>query len=184
MRILGRSPTRQHADGGNHHGERQRQHAAGSRASNHCGSVNAPPVIERRSRRWCSRTRPRPSPASVSPMRTRQARRDDHGHADRPSGLLSASGAGTITGAATASLTIAGTLAQVNADLAALDRQGCSLAADSIAVNASDSRGVAAQQTVAVAVNAPPVIAAPVSGSCSRTRPRPSPALASPMRTP
>ena len=78
------------------------------------------------------------------------------------SGLLSASGAGTITGAGTASLTIAGTLAQVNADLAALTDKDASLTADTIAVNASDSRGGAAvQQTVAVAVN--PAVTATVA---------------------
>ena len=79
-------------------------------------------------------------------------------------GLLSASGAGTITGTGTASLTVAGTLAQVNADLAALTDQDSTLAADTITVNASDGRGgVAVQQTVAVTVNAPPVIAVPGS---------------------
>ena len=84
-------------------------------------------------------------------------------------GLLSANtsasgGGGTITGAGTTSLTIAGTLTQVNADLSTLTDNDSSLAADNIAVNANDGRGgVAVQQSIAVSVNAPPVITAPTS---------------------
>ncbi len=84
-------------------------------------------------------------------------------------GLLSANtgatgGGGTITGDGTTSLTIVGSLTQVNADLSTLADTDSSLTADSIAVNASDSRGgIAVQRTIAVSVNAPPVITAPPS---------------------
>ena len=87
------------------------------------------------------------------------------------SGLLSANGTGTITGTGTTGLTIAGTLAQVKADLATLTDKDASLAADSIAVNANDGRGgIAAPQTIAVTVNAPPVIAAPGSALVQQTQ--------------
>jgi hypothetical protein len=82
-------------------------------------------------------------------------------------GLLSATtnavgGGGTISNAGTTSLTITGTLAQVNADLTTLTEQAT--AADSIVVNASDNRGgTAPAQTIAVSVNAPPAITAPAS---------------------
>jgi hypothetical protein len=63
-------------------------------------------------------------------------------------------GGGKITGSGT-SLTITGTLDQVNADLTTLTDQDSSLNSDSITIAASDSLGgTALQQTIAVSVNA------------------------------
>jgi hypothetical protein len=73
-------------------------------------------------------------------------------------GILSANasardGGGKITGSGT-SLTITGTLDQVNADLTTLTDQDSSLNPDSITIAATDSLGGAAlQQTIAVSVN-------------------------------
>src|SRR5205823_513718 len=83
-------------------------------------------------------------------------------------GLLSATGAGTITGSGTTSLTISGTLAQVNADLATLSDTDSNLAADTITLNASDSFGNNAAQkqiTITVTATAVPVITAPASAT-------------------
>jgi hypothetical protein len=86
-------------------------------------------------------------------------------------GLLSANtgttgGGGMISNPGTTDLTISGTLAQVNADLTTLSDTDSTLAADSIAVNASDGRGGnAVQKTITIDVNAPPVITAPPSVS-------------------
>ena len=72
-------------------------------------------------------------------------------------GLLSAdtgavNGGGTISGAGSTSLSISGTLAQVNADLTTLTDQDSSLSSDIISLNASDSRGGnAVPQTISVA---------------------------------
>ncbi len=65
-------------------------------------------------------------------------------------GILSATGAG-VAGAGTKSLTITGTLAQVNADLATLSDTNATLHADTLTVNATDGyANSAAAQTVAV----------------------------------
>ena len=72
-------------------------------------------------------------------------------------GLLSPPGAagGTITGAGTAKLTLAGTLAQVDADLAALSYYAAKVGSDTITVAAKDSAGgVAVSKTIAVTVSA------------------------------
>jgi hypothetical protein len=86
------------------------------------------------------------------------------------SGLLSANtsgtgGGGTITGAGTTTLTIAGTLAQVNADLATLTYQAGAAGSDSIAVATSDDRGGSTDNTIAVTVNSQLATAAPTSVS-------------------
>ncbi len=86
-------------------------------------------------------------------------------------GLLSANtgatgGGGTITGTGTTALTIVGTLAQVKADLTTLTDTDGNLSADTITINASDSAGATATPaSIAVSVNAPPVITAPPSVS-------------------
>ena len=73
-------------------------------------------------------------------------------------GLLSANigapnGGGSISGAGSKSLSITGTLAQVNADLTTLSDQDSALSADTITVNTDDGRGGSAlQQSVAVNV--------------------------------
>jgi len=68
-------------------------------------------------------------------------------------GLLSATGP-YVSGAGTKNLTIAGTLAQVNAALATLTDQESGIAADNIVINATDNHGgVAPTKTVAVAVD-------------------------------
>src|SRR5258705_517347 len=59
-------------------------------------------------------------------------------------GLLSATGTG-ITGSGTTTLTISGTLAQVNADLATLTDTDSNLAADTITLTALDSFGNTAE---------------------------------------
>ena len=77
-------------------------------------------------------------------------------------GLLSvntsaAGGGGTISGAGTTSLTIVGTLSQVNADLATLTDNDNTPGPDIIKVTATDSLGNSASpQTINVTVNAPP----------------------------
>ena len=74
-------------------------------------------------------------------------------------------GGGVITGAGTHSLTITGTLAQVNADLTTLTDLDGAPNPDKIIVTANDGRGgFAVPQTICVdvkAVNAPPMITAP-----------------------
>jgi len=75
-------------------------------------------------------------------------------------------GGGTITGTGTTALTIVGTLAQVKADLTTLTDTDGNLSADTITINASDSAGATATPaSIAVSVNAPPVITAPPSVS-------------------
>src|SRR6185312_7972207 len=82
-------------------------------------------------------------------------------------GTLSASNAGGATvGAAGTTLTIGGTLDEVNAALATLSDTDASTAADSIAINATDSFGNdAGSKTVAVTVNGLPSVTAPASAS-------------------
>ena len=76
-------------------------------------------------------------------------------------GLLSASGTG-VSGSGTTSLTITGSLSQVNTDLATLTDTDDIILPDTIAVSTSDSFGnTAAQQQIAVTVNGPPQINAP-----------------------
>ena len=84
------------------------------------------------------------------------------------SGLLFANtsasgGGGTITGAGTLDLTIAGALAQVDADLSTLSYQSGVSGADTIQLTASDSRGGSNQQQIAVTINVPPKITLPAS---------------------
>src|SRR4029077_16335138 len=92
---------------------------------------------------------------------------DTNGHL-----TATASGGGdTVTGAGTTSLTIAGTLSQVNTDLgtlkdtdstATLKDTDSTAGADTITVNASDSFGnVATAKTIAVTANGAPVITVP-----------------------
>jgi hypothetical protein len=82
-------------------------------------------------------------------------------------GLLSETAAqGTITGSGTTSLTLTGTVAQVNADLATLKVTDSTLPSDTITVTSSDSRtGDGAPVTIGVSVNTPPSIAAPSSAT-------------------
>ncbi len=86
-------------------------------------------------------------------------------------GDLSAAGTG-ISGAGTTALTITGSLAQVNADLATLTSTDAASSADTISLNVSDSLGgAAAPASVSVAVkvhNGPPVIAAPASATVNQ----------------
>ena len=78
-------------------------------------------------------------------------------------GLLSATGAG-VSGSGTKTLTLAGTLAQVNADLATVTDNDATTPSDTITLNATDSFGnVAAAKSVAVTVNGVPVTAAPAT---------------------
>jgi von Willebrand factor type D domain/Bacterial Ig domain len=81
-------------------------------------------------------------------------------------------GGGTITpsnGGTT--LTIAGTLAQVNADLTTLTDTDGTTPSDTIMVNASDSNGgKATAATIAVTVNGVPVIAAPATATLQQNQ--------------
>ena len=61
-------------------------------------------------------------------------------------GLLSATGSG-VSGSGTTSLTITGSLTQVNNDLTTLTDTDASTAADTITVNASDSFGNSATRS-------------------------------------
>ena len=78
-------------------------------------------------------------------------------------GDLSATGTG-VSGSGTTSLTITGTLSQVNADLTTLsdtDGTATSGAPENITLNASDGFNSASQQTIAVTVNGIPMITVP-----------------------
>ncbi len=93
-------------------------------------------------------------------------------------GLLIATGAG-VSGSGTTSLTITGSLAQVNADLATLKDQDATFGDEDIYLNATDSRGgVAAGQVIDVTVAGPPVIAAPGAVTLAKASPARSPASA------
>ena len=77
-----------------------------------------------------------------------------------------AGGGGTVTGAGTTTLSIVGTLAQVNADLATLTYETSALGSDTLTVSASGSRGgagKAASLTVNTignpTIDAPPTVA-------------------------
>jgi len=92
-------------------------------------------------------------------------------------GLLSANagtpgGGGTIGGSGTTTLTISGTLAQVNADLSTLAYVNNSFGTDNIDISAGDGRGGSDDINIAVAINAAPVTTAPIglrpSGACGR----------------
>jgi hypothetical protein len=75
-------------------------------------------------------------------------------------GDLSATGTG-VSGSGTTTLTLAGSLSQVNSDLATLTDTDGTIPSDTITINASDSiGGHATPATIAVTVNGPPVIAA------------------------
>jgi hypothetical protein len=64
-----------------------------------------------------------------------------------------------VSGSGTTSLTIAGSLSQVNSDLATLQDTNDTAGSDAITLNATDSFGnSASQQTIAVTVNGLPVI--------------------------
>jgi autotransporter passenger strand-loop-strand repeat protein len=80
-------------------------------------------------------------------------------------GILTAPGtAGAISGSGTTSLTISGSLSEVNADLATLQDTDGTAGTDTISINATDSNGVSGQtDTIAVTVNGVPVISAPAS---------------------
>jgi hypothetical protein len=122
-------------------------------------NVNAPPVIS--------------APDSITVQQGHALRIDEVGVSDVDAasvneritvsltdsyGLLSATphaagGGGTISGDSTTRLTIAGTLAQVNADLTTLTDKETSSKPDKIVVNASDDRGGSAlPQTILVSV--------------------------------
>ena len=76
-------------------------------------------------------------------------------------GELSASGTG-VTGSGTTSLTITGSLSQVNSDLATLSDTDATAGSDTITLHATDGfNNIATAQTIAVTVNGPPVIAVP-----------------------
>ncbi|WP_335904925.1 hypothetical protein, partial [Acidisphaera sp. L21] len=78
-------------------------------------------------------------------------------------GLLSATGTG-VSGSGTKTLTLAGTLAQVNAALATVTDSDSVTGSDTITLNTVDSLGnSAAAKSVAVTVNDLPVIAAPAT---------------------
>ena len=71
-------------------------------------------------------------------------------------------GGGSISGSGTTSLTITGTLSQVNADLATLSDTDPSSGSDTITLTAKDSFGNSAQQqTIAVTASGLPVLTAP-----------------------
>ena len=74
-------------------------------------------------------------------------------------------GGGSISGSGTTSLTITGTLSQVNADLATLSDTDPSSGSDTITLTAKDSfNNSAQQQTIAVTASGLPVLTAPVDG--------------------
>ncbi|HZL00925.1 MAG TPA: hypothetical protein VFC47_13625, partial [Caulobacteraceae bacterium] len=79
------------------------------------------------------------------------------------SGLLSqTAGQGTVGGNASTDLTLTGTVAQVNADLATLSDTDATAGSDTITVTSSDGRtGVGTPVTIAVTVHGIPVIAVP-----------------------
>ncbi len=80
-------------------------------------------------------------------------------------GVLAASGSG-VSGSGTTSLTISGSLSQVNADLATLTDTDASSTADTIKISASDNFGnPATQQSIAITVQVPSYWANPFSGS-------------------
>ena len=92
-------------------------------------------------------------------------------------GMLSATtsvtgGGGTITPSnAGKTLTISGTLVQVNADLTTLADDDASTAADKIVIAASDSNGgTATPASIAVTVNGVPVIAVPTSATVRQNK--------------
>ena len=77
---------------------------------------------------------------------------DTHGHLSADTTLTG--GGGTITGSGTASLTISGTLSQVDSDLGTLKNTDATSGSDTIVVNVTDSYGVSApQKTIAVTAN-------------------------------
>ena len=85
-------------------------------------------------------------------------------------GLLSATGAG-ITGSGSKALTISGTLAQVNADLATLKDADTTPGSDTINLGVSDSLGSHTSGSIAVTVNGLPDVTAPAAETISLGRP-------------
>jgi autotransporter passenger strand-loop-strand repeat protein len=83
-------------------------------------------------------------------------------HLTDATGLLSATGAG-VSGAGTKALTISGSSAQVNADLATLRDASANAGTESITLGVTDSFGNTAAAAIAVTVNGPPVITAPAT---------------------
>ena len=85
-------------------------------------------------------------------------------------GLLSATGTG-VSGAGTTSLTITGSLAQVNADLATLTDTEGTAGTDTITFNASDGRGgVATPQTVGLTISGTPALSAPTTDTIGQNQ--------------
>ena len=94
-------------------------------------------------------------------------------------GELSASGTGG-SGSGTTSLTITGSLSQVNSDLATLQDTDGTSGSDTITLYATDSLGNAAsRQTIAVTVNGLPVITPAATQTIGVGKARRSPGLAS-----
>jgi len=88
-------------------------------------------------------------------------------------GDLSASGTG-VSGAGTTSLTITGSVSQVNADLATLTDTENTPASNTITLDASDSLGNAAsQKQIAVTVNGPLVVTAPAAATVNQSQATP-----------
>ena len=81
-------------------------------------------------------------------------------------GLLTGTGTG-LSGSGTKQLTIEGTLAQVNADLATIKDLETGSGIDTIDFSLGDSLGNTAAATIAVTVNSLPVITAPATASVS-----------------
>jgi hypothetical protein len=85
-------------------------------------------------------------------------------------GLLSATGAG-VSGSGTTSLTITGSLSDVNTDLATLTDTEGAPGTDTITLNANDGRGgVAPQQTVGLTISGTPAINAPAGASAPQNK--------------
>ena len=82
-------------------------------------------------------------------------------------GALAATGSG-VSGSGTTSLTISGSLAQVNADLATLTDTEASTAVDAIAIDAGDSDGGTASGSIALTITGLPAIAAPGTANVAR----------------
>ena len=84
------------------------------------------------------------------------------GHGKLSATTSAEGGGGSISGSGTTSLTITGTLSQVNADLATLSDTDPSSGSDTITLTAKDSfNNSAQQQTIAVTASGLPVITAP-----------------------
>ena len=80
------------------------------------------------------------------------------------SGLVAMTAGGAqLTGSGTHTISVSGTLAQINADLATLSyTAGSSAGTDSISVYVSDQAGVAATESIAVTVTTPTTVTGPI----------------------